>query len=64
MFSLQMIGFSLVFWTWAGAEGEFMRKPVGQWSQRDVAEWVEGLGSWASKNYSDIFLHEVSTSQL
>lgn len=40
-----------------------MRKPVGQWNQRDVAEWVEGLGSWASKNYSDIFLHEVSTSQ-
>ena len=41
-----------------------MRKPVSQWNQRDVAEWVGGLGTWATKNYSDIFLHEVGSRLL
>ena len=57
-----MVVFSLVFWTWAGAEGEFMRKPASQWSQRDVTEWLDGLGTWATKNYSDLFQQEVGTN--
>jgi hypothetical protein len=56
--TLLMVVFSLVFWTWAGAEGEFMRKPASQWSQRDVTEWLDGLGTWATKNYSDLFQQE------
>ena len=58
--ALQILLFSLVFWVWAGAGGEFMRKPVGQWNHKDVAEWVGGLGKWATHNYSQIFLAEVS----
>ena len=56
--------FIVVFWAWVGAEGKFMRKPVNQWSQRDVAEWVRGLGTWASSNYSDLFQAEVWAHQL
>ena len=51
--------FCLLLWVWAGAGGEFMRKPVGKWSNDDVIEWVEGLGEWAQHNYSDIFRKEV-----
>ena len=36
-----------------------MRKPASQWSREDVAEWVTGLGDWATKNYSTLFLSEV-----
>lgn len=49
-----------MFWVWAGAGGEFMRKPAIQWSREDVAEWVDGLGNWATNNYSQLFLGEVS----
>lgn len=37
-----------------------MRKPVSQWNHKDVAEWVGGLGGWATQNYSQVFLAEVS----
>ena len=36
-----------------------MRKPASQWTQRDVANWVGGLGSWATDDYSNLFLSEV-----
>ena len=36
-----------------------MRKPASQWTREDVAEWVGGLGNWATNNYSKIFLGEV-----
>ena len=51
--------FCLLLWVWAGAGGEFMRKPVGKWSNEDVIEWVGGLGEWTQHNYSDIFRKEV-----
>ena len=36
-----------------------MRKPAAQWSREDVAEWISGLGDWATHNYSHLFLGEV-----
>lgn len=51
--------FCLLLWVWAGAGGEFMRKPVGKWSNEDVVQWMDGLGEWTQHNYSDIFRKEV-----
>ena len=59
LFSQVTVFCLLLLWVWAGAGGEFMRKPVGKWSNDDVVEWVEGLGEWAQHNYSDIFRKEV-----
>lgn len=53
-----LVGVTILLWALGGAEGEYMRKPVSQWTQRDVADWVGGLGKWATPNYSDIFLAE------
>ncbi len=37
-----------------------MRKPVSRWNNKDVVDWVEGLGEWTvHNNISRIFSKEV-----
>ena len=46
-------------WAWSGASGEYMRKPVAEWSNGDVVEWVRGLGQWTAPNITQLFIKEV-----
>ena len=48
-------------WVWSGASGEYMRKPVAEWSNNDVVEWVRGLGQWTQPNITQLFIKEVCT---
>lgn len=55
---LQAVLFSLV--AFSGSNNELVRKPVVQWDNTDVMDWLGGLGDWASdKNISRVFLKEV-----
>lgn len=55
-----LILFTLAFSGSSG--GEFVQKPVSQWSNADVMAWLEGLGDWAfSGNISLVFLKEVGS---
>ena len=39
---------------------EYVQKPVVQWSNADVMDWLSGLGDWATdQNISRVFLKEV-----
>ena len=40
--------------------GELVQKPVVQWDNADVMDWLSGLGDWATdQNISRVFLREV-----
>ena len=54
-----MIVLSGAFWLWSGADSEYMRKPVSEWRNSDVVNWVEGLGHWTKPNVTKIFVNEV-----
>ena len=56
----QAVLFCCVLWVWAGAGGEFMRKPVEQWGTQDVLNWLGGLGEWTQGEYSELFKSEAS----
>ena len=56
---LQLIVVGGTFWVWSGASGEYMRKPVTEWSNDDVVNWIEGLGQWTHPNISQLFVNEV-----
>jgi hypothetical protein len=44
----------------SGNEGQLVQKPVVQWENADVMDWLTGLGDWASdQNISGVFLKEV-----
>lgn len=47
-------------WVWSGASGEYMRKPVPQWNNGDVINWLQGLGHWTHSNITQVFIDEVS----
>ena len=39
---------------------EFVQKPVVEWNNEDVMDWLVGLGDWASdQNITRAFLKEV-----
>lgn len=45
---------------YSGSNTDLVQKPVIQWSNADVMEWLEGLGEWATHhNISQVFLKEV-----
>ena len=51
LFSQVTVFCLLLLWVWAGAGGEFMRKPVGKWSHDAdglLACYLAALGSWRS----------------
>lgn len=44
----------------SGSNGGLVQKPVLQWDNADVMDWLAGLGDWASdQNISRVFLKEV-----
>lgn len=49
----------IVLWVRAGAEGQFMRKPVQLWTSTDVLAWIEGLGEWTVPNITRAFQIQV-----
>ena len=47
----------------SGGNGQLVQKPVVQWDNADVMDWLTGLGDWASdRNISRVFLKEVCYS--
>lgn len=45
--------------TFSGSTGKFVQRPVMQWTNADVMDWLAGLGDWAAdKNISRVFLKE------
>lgn len=57
---LQIVLFSLM--ALSGGNSELVQKPVMQWDNADVMDWLTGLGDWASdQNISRVFLKEVCT---
>ena len=58
-FRFQVILFSMV--VISGSNTYLVQKPVMQWTNADVMEWLEGLGEWATHhNISQVFLKEVT----
>ena len=57
--SMQLMFVGGAVWAWSGASGEYMRKPVAEWSNSDVVEWVRGLGQWTQPNITQLFIKEV-----
>lgn len=44
----------------SGSNSDFVQKPVVEWDNADVMDWLTGLGDWASdQNISRVFLKEV-----
>ena len=59
----QVIVLGGALWVWSGADGEYMRKSVSEWSNDDVVGWVDGLGQWTKPNITQIFIKEVCELQ-
>ena len=60
----QMLLASTGMWLMNGLSSSYIRKPVPQWSNSDVIEWISELGDSVQNECSEIFKKEVYTTLL